>query len=186
MVKRYMLLWLVFVALTSTILITACAAKIETPPAGESSQLFFKPLTYTNDEYGFSIKYPDTYKEIKSHEQGDTLFYASGPLGNTMPVLLIRKMDPKETEQQKADLVKKQYGFIEDISVTFLEDITLLDGKTKGKIYLYVWSMVDTPMRKLELIVAKDDYAVGTTIMCPGYIYNKKRYLDILSTFNLK
>jgi hypothetical protein len=186
MVIRYPLIWLIIIALASTIVIAACAPKIETPPAAESRQLFFKPLTYINDEYGFSIKYPDTYKEIKSQEQGDILFYASGPLGNTLPVLLIRKMNSNETEGQKADLVRKQYGFIDDLSVKSLDDITLADGKIKGKIFLYVWSMVDTPMRKLELVVAKDDYAIGTTIMSPGYIYNEKRYLDILRTFNLK
>jgi hypothetical protein len=171
--------------LASTILVAACAPKVETQPAGESSQLFFRPLTYTNDEYGFSIKYPDTYKEDKANEKGGILFYAAGPLGNKIPVLLIRKMDPMETEQQKSELVKKTYGF--DSSVTFLEDVTLADGKTKGKIYLYIWSIADTlPMRNLELVVTKADYAIGTTIMATELMYNKKRYLDILKTFTLK
>jgi hypothetical protein len=173
MVKRYLLIWLVLTALTSTIVITACAAKIETPPAGESSQLFFNPLIYANDQYGFSVKYPDTYKEIKANEKGDMLFYAAGPLGgNKIPVLFIKRMDPEETDQQK---------------VQFLEDITLADGKTKGKIYLYTWSIGDTtPMRNLELVVAKADYAISTTIMATELMYNKKRYLDILRTFNFK
>lgn len=184
MLKRYMLIWLVITTLVSIILVTACAPKNETPPAGESSQLFFKPLIYANDQYGFSIKYPDTYKEQKSLEKGDILFYAAGPLGNKIPVLLIRKLDPAETELQKQDLVKKTYGF--ESSVTYLEDITLADGKTKGKIYLYVWSIADTlPMRNLELVVSKGDYAIGTTIMATELMYNKKRYLDVLSTFNL-
>ena len=185
MVKRYLMIWLAVAALASTILVTACAPKIETPPAVESSQLFFKPLIYANDQYGFSIKYPDTYKEQKSLEKGDILFYAAGPLGNKIPVLLIRKMNPAETEQQKSELVKKTYGF--DASVTFLEDITLADGKTRGKIYLYIWSIADTlPMRNLELVVAKADYAIGTTIMTTELMYNKKRYLDVLRTFDLK
>jgi hypothetical protein len=171
MVKRYLLILLAVIALASTIVITACAPKTETPPAGASSQLFFEPLTYTNDEYGFSIKYPDTYKEVKSEEKGDVLFYAAGPLGNKIPVLFIKKMDPEETAQQK---------------LKYLEDFTLADGKTKGKLYLYTWSIGETtPMRNLELVVVKGDYAISSTIMATELMYNKKRYLDIFRTFNL-
>jgi hypothetical protein len=184
MVKRYLSIWLIIIALTSTTVITACAPQTKMQPAADNNQLFFKPLAYTNDNYGFSIKYPDTYKEVKAEEKGEILFYAAGPLGNKIPVLLIRKMDLNETEQQKAALVKKQYGF--DVSVKYLEDITLADGKTKGKIFLYVWSIADTlPMRNLELAVSKADYAIGTTIMATELMYNKKRYLDILRTFSL-
>jgi hypothetical protein len=184
MVKRCLLIWLVIIVLTSTTIIAACAPKVETPPAGETGQLFFKPLTYTNEEYGFSIKYPDTYKEVKANEKGDVIFYAAGPLGNQIPVLLIRKVDLQETEQQKMENVKKVRG--SDISVNYLKDVTLADGKTKGKTYLYVWSFMDNlPMRNLEIVVAKGDYAIGASIMATEMMYNEKRYLDILRTFSL-
>jgi hypothetical protein len=186
MVRRNLLIWLVITAMTLTIAITACAPKAETPSGGESSQLFFKPLTYTNEELGFSIKYPDTYMEIKPRETGDIFFYAAGPLGNhQIPVLFIRKLDAQETDQQKIENVKSVPGS-SDVSVTYVSDITLADGKTTGKIYLYVWTfMQNLPMRNLELVVTKGDYAIGASMMSTEMMYNKKRYLDILRTFSL-
>jgi hypothetical protein len=87
--------------------------------------------------------------------------------------------------QQKTDNIKKAGGF--DISVKYLKDVSLADGKTKGKIYLCVWSLMNTlPMRNLELVVAKGDYAIGATVMATEMMYNKKRYMDILNTFTLK
>jgi hypothetical protein len=70
--------------------------------------------------------------------------------------------------------------------VNYVEDITLADGKTKGKTYLYVWSIADVlPMRNLELVVARGDYAIGASIMATETMCSEKLYVDILRTFSL-
>jgi hypothetical protein len=186
MVKRYLSIGLTVIALiVSLAQAVACNAKSETPPAAENSKIFFTPLTYTSDEYGFAIQYPDIYKEVKTRETGDIFFYAAGPLGNQLPVLYLRKINLQETDQQKIDNIKKSGGF--DVSVKYLEAVSLADGKTRGKLYLYVWYFMNTlPMRNLELVVTTSDYAIGATVMATEMMYNKKRYMDILNTFTLK
>jgi hypothetical protein len=181
MLKQKMILSLALGVMLATMFLGACA------PAGTRKELSFTPLTYTNEQYGFSIQYPDNYKEDKSREKGTMVFNAVGPLANNrIPVLTINVFEAATAEEQGIELLKAASG--SDIEVTFVEEVVLADGKTKGKISTVAWYNNDAKfdMRGLSLGVPKGDYMINVSIMSIFALYNEDRYMEILNTFTLK
>jgi hypothetical protein len=181
MLKQRIILSVALGVVVVTMLAGACA------PAGTRKELSFTPLTYTNEQYGFSIQYPDNYKEDKSKEKGTMVFNAVGPLANNrIPVLTINILDAAKAEEQGIELMKAQSG--SDINVTFVEDVVLADGGTKGRRSTISWYNNDAKfdMRGLSVGVLKGDKMINVTITSIFAMYNPDRYMEILNTFTLK
>ncbi|MCX6004714.1 MAG: hypothetical protein NT082_03485 [Chloroflexi bacterium] len=187
MLKHFNLFSMVLAVSITIALFAVCAPGAETPPANVTQELSFTPLTYTNDQYSFLIQYPDNYKEDKSKENDTTIFNAVGPLaGNRIPVLTVNIFDADKAADQGIDLLKSRSG--SDIKITPLGEITLADGKTRGKISTVAWYNNDAKfdMRGLSLGVIKGNYQITVTITSIFVMYNEDKYMEILKTFELK
>jgi hypothetical protein len=183
MLKRLVLQMILITAVICTALAAACAQA----PEGGSEELSFSPLTYTNDRYGFSLLYPDNYKEDISKEKGTMVFNAVGPLvGGRIPVLTINIFDSGRAQEQAIELIKAGSG--SDIKITPLKEITLKDGKTSGRISTTSWYHNDAKfdMRGLSLGVVRGDYQITVTLTSIFAMYNEDKYMEILNTFALK
>jgi len=183
MFKRFVL----HLALVTIVIYTALAAGCAQAPAGDSEELSFSPLTYTNDQYGFSLRYPDNFKEDKTKETGTMIFNAVGPLvGGRIPVLTINIFDSGRAQEQAIELIKAGSG--SDIKITPLKEIILKDGKTTGKISATSWYHNDAKfdMRGLSLGVVRGDYQITVTLTSIFAMYNEDKYMEILNTFTLK
>jgi len=171
----------------TAVIFMALAASCAQAPTGNSEELSFSPLTYTNDQYGFSLQYPDNYKEDKTKETGTMVFNAVGPLvGGRIPVLTINIFDSSRAQEQAIELIKAGSG--SDIKITFLKDIILKDGKTGGRISTTSWYHNDAKfdMRGLSLGVARGDYQITVTLTSIFAMYNEDKYMEILNTFTPK
>jgi len=160
----------------------ACAQQ----SAGENGGLSFNPVTYRNDQYGFSLKYPDNYKEDKSKEKDTMIFNAVGPLaGGRIPVLTINIFDKDRAQEQAIELI--QAGSGSDIKITPLKEITLEDGKTSGRISMTAWYHNDArfDMRGLSLGVVRGNSQITVTLTSIFAMYNEDKYIEILNTFTL-
>lgn len=183
MLKRFILLAPVLI-IGALIIPAACAPNAAAPGAG--TELSFTPVTYTSEQYGFSIQYPDTYKENKSREKGTMIFNAVGPLANNrIPVLTINIFDAGKAQEQGTELLKAASGT--EIKITPVKEITLADGKTKGQISTQAWYNNDAKfdMRGLTLGVVRGDYQITVTITSIFAMYNEDKYMEILNTFRL-
>jgi hypothetical protein len=183
MFKRIIL----YTVLITAVMCAAGAAACAWAPAGGGKELSFNPLTYTNDQYGFSLQYPDNFKEDKSKEKGSMVFNAVGPLvGGRIPVLTVNIFDSGRAHEQAIDLIKAGSG--SDIKITPLKEITLQDGKTIGRISTTAWYHNDAKfdMRGLSLGVVRGDYQVTVTLTSIFAMYNEDKYMEILNTFTLK
>ncbi len=161
------------------------AAACTQQPAG-GDELSYNPVTYTNDQYGFSLKYPDTYKEDKSKEKDTMVFNAVGPLaGGRIPVLTINIFDKDRAQEQAIELIKAGSG--SDIKITPLKEITLKDGKTSGRISMTAWYHNDArfDMRGLSLGVVRGNSQITVTLTSIFAMYNEDKYMEILNTFTL-
>jgi hypothetical protein len=170
-----------------SVICAALAASCAQAPDGGSKELSFNPLTYTNDQYGFSLQYPDNFKEDKSKEKDTMVFNAVGPLvGGRIPVLTVNIFDSGRAQEQAIDLIKAGSG--SDIKITPLKEIILQDGKTSGKISTTSWYHNDAKfdMRGLSLGVVRGDYQITVTMTSIFAMYNEDKYMEILNTFTLK
>ena len=161
----------------------ACAQQ----PTGGNEELSFNPVTYRNDQYGFSLKYPDNYKEDKSKEKDTMVFNAVGPLaGGRIPVLTINIFDKDRAQEQAIELIRAGSG--SDIKITPLKEITLKDGKTAGRISMTAWYHNDAKfdMRGLSLGVVKGSSQITVTLTSIFAMYNEDKYMEILNTFTLE
>jgi hypothetical protein len=173
------------VLIAATTLVAACSQGAT--PAGAGKELSFNPLTYTNDQYGFSLQYPDNFKEDKSKEKGSMVFNAVGPLaGGRIPVLTVNIFDAGKAQEQAIDLIKASSG--SDIKITPLKEIILQDGRTSGRISMTAWYHNDAKfdMRGLSLAVVRGDYQITVTLTSIFAMYNEDKYMEILNTFALK
>jgi hypothetical protein len=183
MFKRIIL----YTVLITSVICAALAAACAQAPAGGGKELSFNPLTYTNDQYGFSLQYPDNFKEDKSKEKGTMVFNAVGPLvGGRIPVLTVNIFDGGRAQEQAIELIRAGSG--SDIKITPLREITLQDGKTIGKISTTAWYHNDAKfdMRGLSLGVVRGDYQITVTLTSIFAMYNEDKYMEILNTLTLK
>jgi hypothetical protein len=175
------------IVLVMAVICTASAAACSQAPAGGGKDLSFNPLTYTNDQYGFSLQYPDNFKEDKSKEKGSMVFNAVGPLaGGRIPVLTVNIFDAGKSQEQAIELIKAGSG--SEIKITRLKEITLQDGKTIGRISTTAWYHNDAKfdMRGVSLGVVRGDYQITVTLTSIFAMYNEEKYMEILNTFALK
>jgi len=173
--------------LITAVICSVLAASCTQSPVGESDELSFNPLTYTNDQYAFSLQYPDNFKEDKAKEKDTMVFNAVGPLvGGRIPVLTVNIFDRGRAQEQAIDLIKAGSG--SDIKITPLKEITLQDGKTIGKISTTSWYHNDAKfdMRGLSLGVVRGDYQITVTLTSIFAMYNEDKYMEILNTLTLK
>ena len=176
-----------YIALIAAVICVSLATACSQAPDGGGKELSFNPLTYTNDQYGFSLQYPDNFKEDKSKEKGSMVFNAVGPLvGGRIPVLTVNIFDSGKAWEQAIELIKAGSG--SDIKITPLKEITLQDGKTAGRISTTSWYHNDAKfdMRGLSLGVVRGDYQITVTLTSIFAMYNEDKYMEILNTFTLK
>ena len=157
---------LISVALLSIAMLTACAtAPQEQPKADAVAQT---PGLYTNEEYRFTLNYPENWKNQKTQLATEVLRVAN-PNAYLIPVLVATvadigsndSLDPKvfTDSQMKSLSGSKRYKVLEQ------EDLALNDG-TPAKAFTYKWTFSDG-MTKLvtgALVTIKDGKYFSSTV----------------------
>jgi hypothetical protein len=180
-----------------------------TTPIGQTPSPTTKPLSfayyrYTNDEYGFSIKHPNSW----SSKQSSPLFLYKAGYGNIFSEASLLGIILCNTDELK---IKVQGTFNEYIKNLINRegesnyvwsapsDVTLMDGQTKGKFYMIKWNVLAYRMKTICLVVdlpnnktlvatctgVDEDYLVGGPARQPGvveYGANLDLFKEILMT----
>jgi len=157
---------LMSVALLSIAMLTACAtAPQEQPKADAVAQT---PGLYTNEEYRFTLNYPENWKNQKTQLATEVLRVAN-PNAWLIPVLVATvedlgdntTLDPKEftDSAMKSSPGSKRYKVLEQ------EDLTLNDG-TPAKAFSYKWTFTDGATKLLTgaLVTIKDGKYFSATV----------------------
>ncbi len=117
------------------LMLPACASKEAAPSAEEGGavELSFEPLEYVNEDYGFSVKYPDEWVEKPEEEVRSIVFKAAYPAG--VPGVSVSVGDADGLTWRES-LIR---GLEEDgsnVVVLYDDEVTLPDGTpaTEGKV----------------------------------------------------
>ncbi len=101
------------------------------PPAEEEAavELLFEPLEYVNEDYGFSIKYPDDWVPQPQYVKGDVIFSVGAPTYR-VPAMTISVIEGTEIDDWPAEFTR---SLEEDFGCTDVEvgpgsETTLADG----------------------------------------------------------
>ena len=143
--------WIILLVLAGFFLVQACATAPKLPEA--------KPGLYVNEEYRFSVEYPESW--IAQDLQPADLFRIANPNPVTLPVLTGGVTDTAE------DATLDPKGFTEGakraipgtkrFKIYDQEDVTLNDG-TPAKAFTYTWTWADgqTKLFSAALVTIKE------------------------------
>jgi PsbP-like protein len=160
---------LTILIISLTILAVACSpttpAKPATPPPSSTSipssaqkPATPKSVTYTNDQYGFSITYPGDWEVVS---WPNTIFYARAKM--TVPVISLVTYDTGKSVERANEVIAADKG--KNIKFGNPVDFTAADGKTKGQLYLIDWDYPTSPLTTLLLAIdGKNIYAAYTNV----------------------
>jgi hypothetical protein len=185
--KSTLLSALAFIA-SLTILFSSCApvapvkpatsspASTNTTPATQKSAPA-KPVTYTNDQYGFSVTYPGEWEVVT---WPNTIFYARNKM--TVPVVNFVVYEPGKLIDRGNEVIAADKG--KNTKWGDPVDFTAADGKTKGKLYQIDWDYPGTPLTTLLFAVnGKTIYATYTNV---ASWYKEADAKAILSTLSFR
>ena len=151
MTKVSQRLWIILLAMTGFALVQACATAPKLPEP--------RPGLYVNEEYRFSVEYPEHWTSEPS--QTGEIFRAANTNPYKLPVITVNVSDLQE------DAILDPKGFTEGVKqlipgtkrfkIYDQEDVTLNDG-TPAKAFTYTWTWTDgvTKLLTAALITIKD------------------------------
>jgi hypothetical protein len=135
------------------------------PPAAAPGKLPFEPATYTNDQYGFSLKYP---KDWQVAPPSKTLITAQK--GGLVPAMFVGAVDGADFAEAVTNTLKLADGT--DIKVGAVSEATLADG-SKGSKAPITATLRGFPAKGLAVGAKKGDKwivcCVGTVEMLAPY-----------------
>ncbi len=158
-------------------------AEAEKPKEPAAPGLSFKAAEYKNDQWGFSIKYPQDWGRDATREVAPIVLYA-GP--GIVPILSVSV--GWEGEFAAAEKLALERAGGSDIKVGSATDITLPDG-TKGKTAKVDWiGSTGAPLETFCLGVQKDGkwIMVNITTYSAMVPYNEALFKEIATTLTFK
>ena len=153
-------------ALLSIIVLAACATAPQEQPKADTSGM--TPGLYKNEEYRFTLNYPENWKIQKTQLATEVLRVAN-PNPYLIPVLVATVDDTGETDtlDPKAftDSAMKNSPGSKRYKVLEQEDLTLNDG-TPAKAFTYQWTFSDgvTKLITGALVTIKDGKYFSSTV----------------------
>ncbi len=136
-------------------------AATEPPPeeeaAPEEGALSFAPAVYTNDEYGFSVQYPDNWVEFPDTVKGATV--AAFRVSGFIPGITISIYDADEPLSVDWYVAKlDEAGNTKGKALSDLTETTLADGTPATELKVgYVSGLTGSDIVALALFTDKDD-----------------------------
>ncbi len=151
-------LWIILLVLAAFVLLQACASAPKLPDP--------KPGLYVNEEYRFSVSYPENW--TTEPLQPGEIFRAANPSQYKLPVITAgvgdlqegASLDPKGF----TDAVKQSIPGTKRFKIFEQEDVKLNDG-TPAKAFTYTWTWTDgfTKLLTAALITIKEDKYFNST-----------------------
>jgi len=158
------------------------------PPEGEKPagpKLSFKPVEYTNAEFGFSLQYPNNYTRDAAEEKDATKLYAKA---GTVPVISASVREQATfAEAVKAALGPKSKAGT-DITVGAEKEVTLADGN-KATAAKVDWTVsAGFAGETYALGVKKGDKWILVTITTVAMLipYDEAQFSEIAGTLTVK
>jgi hypothetical protein len=157
-------LWIVLLVLASFVLLQACASAPKLPDA--------KPGLYVNEEYRFSVAYPENWQAEPL--QGDEVMRAANPNEWKIPVITAAVNDKEGDEldiQQYLDAVKELNPGSKRFKALSQKDLKLNDG-TAAKAFTYKWNWADgvTKLQSGALLTIKGDKTFSCTATATTFL----------------
>ena len=137
-------------------------------PAPAEKPLSFEADTYTNEQYGFYVKYPKSM--VLERPTLPLVFAAAEP--ERVPVIAVAILNIATAEQETIDHIRSLGG--SDYKELSNQDTVLSDGKTKGKLYLSSFNIAGTTCSTLALGVDKGDKRIAVSYTTIGAIDEAK------------
>jgi hypothetical protein len=132
--------WIILLVLAAFVMLQACATAPKLPEP--------KPGLYVNEEYRFSVEYPENW--TPQQLQPADLFRIANPNSVSLPVLTGGVSDTQKdaTLDPKGftEAVKQAIPGTKRFKIYDQEDVTLNDG-TPAKAFTYTWIWPDGPTR---------------------------------------
>lgn len=152
------------------------------PPAPEviPPKVSFSAKTYTNSEYKFSFLYPDNW--VQSTPIGYNVFATASPAKS--PGVYVAVYETAKLNDQIAEHLKLSGG--SNSIAGDSQDITLADGKTKGKLSKSTFKIFQYNFVGLSLFIEKGDKTIGVSYSNPQSNFNEEAAKEILSTVIFK
>jgi hypothetical protein len=160
------------------------APAVTPPPAPVVTEVMppkvsFPSKTYTNDEYKFMVLYPDSWKT------GELQKYHVFKAANTNNVgVYIAIYDTANQWDQSVEQIATVGG--SNLKEVSSADITLADGKTKGKIGVYTFSIAIYKLKSLSLNVERGLKTVSVAYSAPESLFNESQAKEIVTTLTFK
>ncbi len=148
------------IVLLSVVMLSGCAS---TPQP--QSQLEQIPGHYKNDEYRFTVEYPDNYVLLDLKK--DEVFRAANPNGYNIPVFYVIVADAQAGAALDANAfvaaVEKGVPGSKRFKILSEKMVTLNDG-TPGLALTYKWTFSDgiTKLQTASMQVLKDGKSIST------------------------
>jgi hypothetical protein len=145
-------LWVVLLVLSAFVLLQACASAPKLPDP--------KPGLYVNEEYRFSVSYPENYQPDTL--QTNEVLRAANPNEWKIPVITAAVADLEGDAQLDIqaflDAVKAINAGSKRFKVLSQKDLTLNDG-TPAKAFSFKWTWTDgmTKLQSGALITIKEE-----------------------------
>ncbi len=150
---------IVMLVLGCFVMLQACASTPKLPEA--------KPGLYVNNEFNFSVEYPENY--VQQPPQGDEIFRTANPNPYLIPVLTVNVEDASVDAKLESGAFLKSAEESNPGSKRFKilsEEMTALNDGTPGLALAYKWTFVDgmTKLQTGSMWAVKDGKSI--TISC--------------------
>lgn len=163
----------------------------ETPVKEEATEeaasgLSFEAAEYVNTDYGFSVKYPEGWKEVSGEGWPEALFYAAAP--GQVPVLGVAVQDVDDEAATFADVLTTLSEATGDSGIEIVSETetTLADG-TPAAEAVAKWTVEGFPGDTFALGAIKDNRWIIITISTISLLapYDEVLFAEIAHTLQL-
>ena len=162
------------------------AAEEEEEAAGPT--LTFTAATYTNDEYGFTVKYPEDWTEDPAMETGDAVFNASGA-PYKIPGVSISISDIVAGKSFCDGLIADQEeAGSTDMKCVSESDTTTFDGVAAKEIIFKYTTSTGYPIDAVAIGVEKDGKLISVFVYTVGMYapFSEAQMREVARTLSFK
>ena len=162
---------------------TPPAPPSQQPPAATATppKTSFEAKTYTNDKYGFIFLYPSSMNS-NTPKGKYNVFEAADAM--QVPAVGVGVMDADKVAEQSEENLTSVGG--SDVKEVSSENVTLADGKIKGKFTILSWKSSGYNITTYSLAVEKGDKTLSVGYTSLTDMIDAKMAREVVSTLTLK